>query len=149
MKKQLILITGSVMNSNPESVNTYNELVSFIDKEQFDVSSPLDTMQFTGSDYERYTRAIQMLSETSLMIAEMSNVSTGQGMEIQQAAIFGIPILVIAKKGSKVSGLVKGCPVVKDIVFYEDIKDIRAIIEDFIQKEQNEERSNNGVHHRP
>lgn len=143
MEKNLILITGSVMNSNPESVNTYNELISLIDKEQYDVSSPLDTMQFIGSDYERYERAIQILSRTSLMIAEMSNVSTGQGMEIQQAAILGIPILVIAKNGSKVSGLVKGCPVVKDIVFYEDIKDIGEKIDGFIKEGKNEKHSNN------
>lgn len=31
MEKSLILITRSVMNSNPESINTYNELISFID----------------------------------------------------------------------------------------------------------------------
>ena len=143
MEKRLILITGSVMNSNPESVNTYNELISLIDKEQYDVSSPLDTMQFTGTDHERYERAIQILSKTSLMIAEMSNVSTGQGMEIQQAAILGIPILVIAKNGSKVSGLVKGCPVVKDIVFYEDVKDISDKIDEFIKEAKNEKHSNN------
>lgn len=142
MEKQLILITGSVMNSNPESVNTYNELISLIDTEQYDISSPLDTMQFTGTDSERYERAIQILSKTSLMIAEMSNISTGQGMEIQQAAILGIPILVIAKKDSKVSGLVKGCPVVKDIVFYESIKDIDDKIDKFIKEGTNEKHSN-------
>ena len=142
MEKQLILITGSVMNSNPESVNTYNELISLIDTEQYDVSSPLDTMQFTGTDSERYERAIQILSKTSLMIAEMSNVSTGQGMEIQQAAVLGVPILVIAKKDNKVSGLVKGCPVVKDIVFYESIKDIDDKIDKFIKEGTNEKHSN-------
>lgn len=142
MEKQLILITGSVMNSNPESLNIYNELISLIDTEQYDVSSPLDTMQFTGTDSERYKRAIQILSKTSLMIAEMSNVSTGQGMEIQQAAILGIPILVIAKKDSNVSGLVKGCPVVKDIVFYESIKDIDDKIDKFIKEGTNEKHSN-------
>ena len=137
MGKKLILITGSVMNSNPESVNTYHELISLIDKEQYDVSSPLDTMQFTGTDHERYERAIQILSKTSLMIAEMSNVSTGQGMEIQQAAILGIPILVVAKNGSKVSGLVKGCSVVKNVVFYEDILSIKEEIDRFIYNERN------------
>ena len=143
MKKDLILITGSVMNSNSESVNVYNELISMIDTERFDVSSPLDTMQFTGTDSERYERAIRMLSNTRLMIAEMSNVSTGQGMEIQQAAILGIPILVIAKENSKVSGLVKGCPVVRNIIFYDDIISIKAEIEKFIKEETNEKHNNN------
>lgn len=134
MEKQLVLITGSVMNSNLESVSTYNDLISLIDTERYIVSSPLDTMQFTGTDHERYERAIQMLSKTNFMIAEMSNISTGQGMEIQQAAVLGIPILVIAKKGSKVSGLVKGCPAVKDIIFYDDVKEISDRINEFLKE---------------
>ena len=142
MEKQLILITGSVMNSNPESVNTYNELVNLIGSEYL-VSSPLDTMKFTGTDSERYERALTMLSKTSLMIAEMSNVSTGQGMEIQGAANLGIPILVIAKEGSKVSGLVRGCPVVKDVIFYNKISDIGNQITEFIKEKMDEEYSNN------
>lgn len=143
MEKRLILITGSVMNSNPESVNTYNELVRIINPEKYEISSPLDTMQFKGTDEERYQRAVKMLSKTSLMIAEMSNVSTGQGMEIQQAAILGIPILVIAKNGSKVSGLVKGCPVVKKVVYYEDVKELENTIGNFIEEETNEKHCDN------
>ena len=142
MEKDLILITGSVMNSNSDSIDTYSKLISMIDTEKFDVSSPLDTMQFTGTDAQRYERAIQMLSNTRLMIAEMSSVSTGQGMEIQQAAILGIPILVIAKENSKVSGLVKGCPVVRNIVFYDDIDSIKDDIDSFIKEETNEKHSN-------
>ena len=142
MEKDLILITGSVMNSNSDSIDTYSKLISMIDTEKFDVSSPLDTMQFTGTDAQRYERAIQMLSKTRLMIAEMSSVSTGQGMEIQQAAILGIPILVIARENSKVSGLVKGCPVVRNIVFYDDIDLIKDDIDSFIKEETNEKHSN-------
>ena len=143
MNKELILITGSVMISNPESIENYHKLISMIDTDKFSVSSPLDTMQFKGTDDERYKRAIQMLNNTSLMIAEMSNVSTGQGMEIQMAAILGIPVLVIAKENSKVSGLVKGCPVVKDIVYYDDIDAIKDKISSFIEEEINEKYINN------
>lgn len=143
MEKDLILITGSVMNSDSESVKTYKELVLLIDKERYNVSSPLETMQFTGTDDEKYVRAMQILSEASLMIAEMSNVSTGQGMEIQQAANLGIPILVIAKDGSKVSGLVKGCPTVKGILFYGEVKDISDEIKGFVKDQINKKHSNN------
>lgn len=143
MKKDLILITGSVMNSDSDCVDTYHKLISIIDTEKFDVSSPLDTMQFKGTESERYERAIKLLSSSRLMIAEMTNVSTGQGMEIQQAAYLGIPVLVIAKENSKVSGLVKGCPVVKDVVFYSDIELIKDKINEFIEVETNEKHSNN------
>ena len=132
MKKKLVLITGSVMNSDLQSVDTYTKLVSMLDSERFDVLSPLDTMKFQGPDSDRYKRAIQILNNTKFMIAEMSNVSTGQGMEIQQAANLDIPVLVIAKTGSKISGLVKGCPVVRNIVFYDDIDSVKEAIDKFV-----------------
>ena len=92
-------------------------------------------MQFKGNDYERYERAMNILKDTKLMIAEMSNISTGQGMELQQAVILNIPILVIAKKDSKISGLVRGCKNVKNIIFYDEINDISNEINKFIKEE--------------
>ena len=133
--KERILITGSVMNSDEELLNTYKSLLSMIDVQKFQVSSPLDTMMFKGNDYERYERAMTLLKDTKLMIAEMSITSTGQGMELQQAAILNIPILVIAKVGSKISGLVKGCKNVKNIIYYDKIYDISSDIKSFIENE--------------
>ena len=140
--KDLILITGSVMGANSDSIKTYEDLVSMIDTEKYRVSSPLDTMKFVGTDEERFDRAVSMLSETSMMIAEMSSVSTGQGIEIGIASTMNIPILVIAKEGSKVSGLVKGCKTVKGVVYYENIEDIKEELDKFIGGE-NEKHSNN------
>ena len=123
------------MNSDEESINTYRSLISIINEEHYQAFSPLDTMMFKGNDYERYERAMSLLKDTKLMIAEMSNVSTGQGMELQQAVILNIPILVIAKQGSKISGLVKGCKNVKNIIFYDKIDDIENDIKKFIKEE--------------
>lgn len=134
MKKELILITGSVMNSDSQAIETYTKLISMIDSEKFDILTPLDTMQFHGTDKERYERAIQKLNNTRLMIAEMSNVSTGQGMEIQEAANLNIPVLIVARENSKISGLVKGCPAVKNIVFYKDISSIKYELDKFIKE---------------
>lgn len=133
MDKNIILITGTVMTSNEESINTYEKLSTMIDNANYRVLSPLDTMKFNGSDEERYNRAMNMLNETIAMIAEMSSVSTGQGMEIQQANTLNIPILVIAKTGSKISGLVKGCKNVKNIIYYNDVSDIKKEIIEFIE----------------
>lgn len=47
--------------------------------------------------------------------------------------MLNIPILVIAKTGSKISGLVKGCKNVKDIIYYNNINDISNDIKTFIQ----------------
>ena len=133
MNKEKILITGSVMNSDEELVNTYKSLISMIDIENYQISTPLDTMIFKGNDYERYERAMTLLKDTKLMIAEMSITSTGQGMELQQAVIQDIPILVIAKQGSKISSLVKGCKNVKNIIYYDKIEDIRNDVKNFIE----------------
>lgn len=134
--KNRILIIGAVLSSNNDSVDTYNKIISWIDNDKYKISSPLDTMKFKGNDFERYDRAMQLLQDTKLIIAEMSNISTGQGMELQEATILNIPILVIAKKDSKISGLVKGCKCLKDIVYYEKIEDIKDNIIRFIEGDE-------------
>ena len=53
--KKRVLITGSVLSSSLESIETYNQLVSFLN-DKYIVSSPLDTMKFVGNDEERYIR---------------------------------------------------------------------------------------------
>ena len=126
MKK--VLITGSVMNSNNESIRFYENLVSICVENNCDVSSPLDTMKFIGTDEERYVRAMKLVDSTDFIIAEMSIPSTGQGMELQQAVIKNIPILVIAKKNSKISGLIKGSKKIVDILYYDNIDDIKPKI---------------------
>lgn len=132
--KNRILITGAVLASDNSLTAAYEKLVSWIDNQKHEVSSPLDTMKFTGNDFERYDRAMNLLKDTKLMIAEMSNVSTGQGMELQEAVNLGIPILVIAKEKSKVSSLVKGCKNVKNIIYYKNIEDIKNSILTFIEE---------------
>lgn len=133
-EKNRVLITGSVLASNEESIEIYKKIVEVVDKDKFLVSSPLDTIKFIGSDSEKYKRAMNLLKDTKCVIAEMSNISTGQGMELQEAVNLGIPILVIAKVGSKISSLVKGCKNVIDIIFYDDIDDITSEIKDFIER---------------
>lgn len=136
--KNRILITGAVLSSNENLVETYNKITSIIDKHKFLISSPIDTMNFKGNDYERYERAMNLLRDTKMIIAEMSTISTGQGMELQEAVNLHIPILVIAKNGSKISGLVKGCKNVKDIIFYDNIESIKDKIKAFIEEEYHE-----------
>lgn len=98
-------------------------------------------MNFKGNDFERYNRAMELLQNTSIIIAEMSIPSTGQGMELQEAIRLNIPIIVIAKNESKVSGLVKGSGKVKSFLYYDNIEDIK---EELIKqiKEENNERTN-------
>ncbi len=137
--KNRILITGAVLGSDNKSKEVYEKLTTMIreinyEKGMPEIYSPLDTMKFEGNDFERYERAMNILKDTSVVIAEMSNTSTGQGMELQEAVKLDIPILVIARNGSKISGLVKGCKNVKDIVYYDKIDEIKDSIISFLKE---------------
>ena len=129
-----ILITGAVLSSEDSMTKIYEKIISLIDTSKYSVSSPLDTMKFDGNDIKRYRRAMNLLKDTKLVIAEMSNISTGQGMELQEAVNLNIPILVIAKEGSKISGLVKGFNNVKTIIYYNKIEDIEDKLLRFIEE---------------
>lgn len=132
-----VLVTGAVLATDPELTENYKKLSDIItcDGYYLRINSPLATMKFKGTDEEKYVRAMNLLHEADVIIAEMSNVSTGQGMELQEATHYRIPILVIARTGSKISGLVRGCPNVRNIVFYDDIYDIAEDIQTFIKEE--------------
>jgi len=136
-----ILITGTVMNADSNSTRVYKELVDICKEISSNVSSPLDTIEFNGSDFERYKRAMELLRNTHVLIAEMSTASTGQGMELQEAVRLNIPIIIIAKENSKISGLIKGSGKVKSILKYNDINDIKDELIKQI-KEENNERTN-------
>lgn len=133
---ETILITGTVMTADSKSVKCYENLVRICKKVTDNIYSPLDTMKFNGNDIERYDRAMQLIKDSSIVIAEMSNVSTGQGMELQEAVRLNIPIIVIAKNGSKISGLVKGSQKVKTILYYNNIEDIEENLIEQIKEEK-------------
>ena len=99
-----------------------------------EIFSPIDTVKFMGGERERYERAFEMVGKADLIIGEQSHPSTGQGMEIREAAVLGKPIIVVAKAKSRVSGLVKGCPAVKEIIFYRNMDDLKEKLLAAIQK---------------
>jgi len=127
MKK--ILILGALL----EESKLYEAMVEVCQNYADEVSSPIDTAKFQGTDTERYERAFKKVKEADFIIGEQSKPSTGQGMEIREAAVLNKPLLVVAKEGSKVSGLVKGCPVLKDIIYYKDLDDLKDKLKDFLE----------------
>ena len=126
------------MIADGNSLKIYEDLVNICKKISDNVYSPLDTMKFKGNDNERYNRAMELLKETDIIVAEMSVPSTGQGMELQEAVRIDVPIIVIAKSGSKVSGLIKGSGKVKSILYYNNIEDIEKELIKQINQENNE-----------
>lgn len=120
-----ILILGSLPKTEEET-KLYNSIIEIAQDFATTVNSPIDTAKFNGTEQERYERAFQTVQEAGLVIGEQSQPSTGQGMEIRECAILNKPLIVIAKEGSKVSGLVKGCPITKEIIYYQNIEDLKS-----------------------
>jgi hypothetical protein len=120
-----ILILGSLPKTEEET-KLYNSIIEIAQDFATIVKSPIDTAKFNGTEEERYERAFQTVQESNLVIGEQSQPSTGQGMEIRECAILNKPLIVIAKEGSKVSGLVKGCPITKEIIYYQNIEDLKS-----------------------
>ena len=63
-----------------------------------------------------------VIKTCSAMIAEISTPSHGVGIEIGWADSFGIPIIFIFKKNSKISACLR--PISSKFIEYENIKDI-------------------------
>ncbi|MEA3329602.1 MAG: hypothetical protein U9Q06_02555 [Nanoarchaeota archaeon] len=126
-----ILILGSLPKTEEET-KLYNSIIEIAKIFATTVKSPIDTAKFNRTEQERYNSAFKIVKEADLVIGEQSQPSTGQGMEIRECAILNKPLIVVAKKGSKVSGLVKGCSILKEIIYYQNIEDLKLKLKDSI-----------------
>ena len=127
-----ILILGSLPKS-VEKNNFYESIIQICSPYAKKISSPIDTANFKGSDSERYDLAFKKVKTANLIIGELSEPSTGQGMELREAALLNKTILILAKEGSEISGIVKGCKQVKKILFYKSIDDLKLKLTAILQ----------------
>ena len=128
-----ILILGSLPKTEEET-KLYNSIIEIAKNFATTVQSPIDTAKFSGTEQERYERAFQTVRKADLVIGEQSQPSTGQGMEIRECAILNKPLIVVAKEDSKISGLVKGCPTTKEIIYYQNIEDLKSKLKNSISQ---------------
>ena len=132
MKFKRILILGA-LPKDEEKRKLYEAIVSVCRKFAEEASSPIDTAEFEGTDAERYERAFREVGKADLIVGELSEPSTGQGMELRKATVLGKPVVVVAREGSRVSGLVKACPVVKKIIYYSNLEELESKLGAFIE----------------
>lgn len=131
-KYSSVMITGTITTAGEESLEIYKVLVEELSQYTNNIYSPIDTIKFKGTSEEMYARVMKLLQSTDLVIAEMSSPSTGQGMELQEAVRLDIPIIIVAKNGSKISSTVLGSPKIKKVIFYNDIDDIRENVSNIL-----------------
>ena len=125
-KYKNIMITGTITTAKEESLEIYKILVEELSLYSDNIYSPIDTIKFKGTNKEMYERVMKRLQNTDIVIAEMSSPSTGQGMELQEAVRLDIPIIIIAKNGSKISSTVLGSGKIKKVIFYDKKEDIKG-----------------------
>lgn len=128
-----ILILGALPKSE-EDIKLYKTIVCVAKDFTETIRSPIETAKFHGTENERYERALSTVKEADLVIGEQSQPSTGQGIEIRECVILKKPLIVVAKEGSIVSGLVKGCPITKDIIYYRSFEDLKKKLKSSISK---------------
>ena len=128
-----ILILGSLPKSEDE-MKLYDSIIEIAKEFATTVKSPIDTAKFNRTEQERYNKAFQTIKEADLVIGEQSQPSTGQGMEIRECAILNKPLIVVATERSKVSGLIKGCPITKEIIYYQNIEDLKSKLKNSISQ---------------
>lgn len=116
------LIIGALPKSDEEEA-FYEDLAALCYPGK--VSTPIETARFTGADNERYEKAFNDIIAADRIIAEASTPSTGQGMELREAIHQRKKIIVIAREGSQVSGLIKGCPAIPSVIYYTSIEELK------------------------
>ena len=132
--------------------NNYIEMIRFVESmnhtalaelnENFKSSIPL-------SDNKIYTRDIEWIEESKVMIAEISGPSLGVGFEIAYALFQKeIPVLALVSSDvEKISAMITGCnSELLTIERYQNIEDMQKIISDFFK---NLEQDSDGkrIHH--
>lgn len=125
-KYKNIMVTGTITTAKEESLEIYKILVEELSLYSNNIYSPIDTIEFKGTNREMYERVMKRLQTTDIVIAEMSSPSTGQGMELQEAVRLDIPIIIIAKNGSKISSTVLGSGKIKKVIYYDKKEDIKG-----------------------
>lgn len=90
------------------------------------LGTPIETNKFNGTNLERFNRAQLSVNKADIIIADMSEVSTGAGIELGMAHMLNKPIYVFANKNSKVSSLIYG--LTNNVKLYNDENELYELL---------------------
>ena len=126
-----ILILGALPKTDDER-ELYGRIANCCFRHGNTVSSPLETSAFDGSNDERFKIAIRKVEIADLLVGEQSKPSTGQGFELGYAYATRKPFVILTRDIHVVSGLIKGCPNLREILSYSTLNDLEVKLDDFL-----------------
>lgn len=114
---------------NKELIENITETLKAIGIDAFVFARDIENYQISNlTPEELMKRAFEEIEKSDLLIIEASEQSIGIGIEAGYAYTKKIPVYLIAKKDTYVSGSIKG--ISKKCVFYENMDDLLKLKED-------------------
>ena len=134
-----VYFAGSIRGGRQDAV-LYSELIAFIKRYAEVLTEHVGDTSFDGDRGEGYSasyiysRDMDWLKSSDLMIAEVSTPSLGVGYEIATATQLHKKVLCLynPKKGGKLSAMIAGCPGV-EVYAYMDIDEAQKAIETLLE----------------
>lgn len=132
-------VFGPIHIFGKDYLETYKRLMSLCGQ-YFDkvIGTYPDFWDTKESPKEFYQRTYDTITKCDLFIGEVSSPSTGVGMEFQMAQEHNIPCVALCKKGTEPSSMILGIPVVKKVIYYENLEDLSKQLKNTLQKLQGE-----------
>lgn len=97
-------------------------------------TDPVRNPDITFSDVYETDMAAVAKAKSGAVIAYVGEPAIGTGMELQEAARLGIPVILLAEKGRKVTRLAKGIPTLKAMVLFDSPQEALAQLEPVIKE---------------
>lgn len=134
-----IYFAGSIRGGR-DDVEIYQKIIEHLKKHGEVLSEHIGNKNIRVKGEERFkdsflhNRDLKWLLESDVVVAEVTTPSLGIGYEIGRAAEQEKKILCLfrRKDEKKLSAMISGCPNAK-IIEYEDIGDVREVIDDFFR----------------
>jgi len=130
-----IFVIGAYSNTNKEDLDIYKVIDSYLETlcPEYKIITPFTIENFLNNlsnhSYEKMVSYdLDCVKKSSLLVADLTNKSTGVGIELGIAKEHNKNIIFLAKEGSSISNMVLGAFPNYKIHYYQDNKDIYNIL---------------------
>jgi len=134
-----IYFAGSIRGGR-EDIELYRKIVKHLENfgtvltEHVADSKISSYGETTLTEEEIYSRDLDWLTSSDVVIAEVSTPSLGVGFEVAKAVELNKKVLCLYRKqaGKRVSAMIAGCPELQ-LAEYETLKDALSTVDSFIK----------------